>query len=76
MDARYPGTDRPRGQTPSTQQWSKGMSGHNPTTEIQINVSGMDCPSCAEKIEKVVSGMKGVESVAVSFSGGRLTVRF
>ncbi len=52
------------------------MTEHHPTAEIEINVSGMDCPSCAEKIEKVVSRMEGVESAAVNFTGGRLTVRF
>jgi len=51
------------------------MSDH-PTTEIEIDVNGMDCPSCAEKIEKIVSGMEAVESAAVNFTGGKLTVRF
>ena len=51
------------------------MSDH-PTTEIEINVSGMDCPSCAEKIEKVVSNMEAVESAAVNFTGGKMTVRY
>ena len=51
------------------------MSEHSPTAEIEINVSGMDCPSCAEKIEKVVSRMEGVESVALNFTGGKMTVR-
>ena len=48
----------------------------NPTAEIDIEVSGMDCPSCAEKIEKIVSGMEAVESAAVNFTGGKMTVRF
>ncbi len=47
----------------------------SPTAEIEINVNGMDCPSCAEKIEKIVSAMDGVESTAVNFTGGKLTVR-
>ena len=46
-----------------------------PTVEIEINVNGMDCPSCAEKIEKIVSGIGGVESAAVNFTGGKLSVR-
>ncbi len=50
------------------------MSDH-PVAEIQINVNGMDCPSCAEKIEKTVSGMEGVEGAAINFAGGKLTVR-
>ena len=47
-----------------------------PTVEIEIDVNGMDCPSCAEKIEKILSGMDAVESAAVNFTGGRMTVRF
>jgi Cd2+/Zn2+-exporting ATPase len=46
------------------------------TAEVDIEVNGMDCPSCAEKIEKIISGMDSVESAAVNFTGGRLTVRF
>lgn len=46
-----------------------------PAVEIEINVNGMDCPSCAEKIEKIVSGIGGVESAAVNFTGGKMTVR-
>jgi Cd2+/Zn2+-exporting ATPase len=34
----------------------------------------MDCPSCAEKIEKVVAQMDGVVSAAVNFTGGKMIV--
>jgi Cd2+/Zn2+-exporting ATPase len=51
------------------------MSDHS-TTEIEINVSGMDCPSCAEKIEKIVSKMDAVDNATVNFTGGKITVRF
>jgi len=51
------------------------MADH-PTVELEINVTGMDCPSCAEKIEKIVSSMGAVESAAVNFTGGKMTVRF
>ncbi len=52
------------------------MSNHRPIAEIEVNVSGMDCPSCAEKIEKVIARMNGVESAAVNFTGGKLTLRY
>jgi Cd2+/Zn2+-exporting ATPase len=50
--------------------------GDHPVAEIEIKVNGMDCPSCAEKIEKAVAGMEGVEGAAINFAGGKLTVRF
>jgi Cd2+/Zn2+-exporting ATPase len=46
----------------------------NNAIETTITIGGMDCPSCAEKIEKIVSRMKGVTSVAVDFTAGRLVV--
>ena len=45
------------------------------TVEIEINVGGMDCPSCAAKVEKIVGDIGGVESAAVNFTGGKMTVR-
>ncbi|RJP17891.1 MAG: cadmium-translocating P-type ATPase [Candidatus Abyssobacteria bacterium SURF_5] len=56
------------------------MSGHSsetitkPTTEITIAIAGMDCPSCAEKVEKAVARMEGVVSAAVNFTGGNIVV--
>lgn len=40
--------------------------------EILFKVEGMDCPSCADTIEKEVCILPGVENVQVNFSSGRL----
>jgi Cd2+/Zn2+-exporting ATPase len=45
-------------------------------TQVEIHVSGMDCPSCAEKVEKVVSAMEGVEGAELNFVAGTMSVRF
>ncbi|GAB4343463.1 MAG: heavy metal translocating P-type ATPase [Candidatus Abyssubacteria bacterium] len=45
-------------------------------SEVEIHVSGMDCPSCAEKVEKLVSALEGVESAELNFVAGKMNVRF
>ncbi|MEX6506072.1 heavy metal translocating P-type ATPase [Jiella sp. M17.18] len=42
--------------------------------ESRYRVSGMDCPSCAAKIDAAVKGIKGVEDVSVSVVAGSLTI--
>ena len=42
--------------------------------ESRYRVSGMDCPSCAAKIDAAVKGIKGVEEVSVSVAAGSLKV--
>ncbi|MBT2571168.1 heavy metal translocating P-type ATPase [Planococcus sp. ISL-110] len=37
-------------------------------------VQGMDCPSCAATIEKSLSTLKGIETVNVNYSAGKMTV--
>ena len=37
---------------------------------------GMDCPDCAVKVERVVSGLPGVLEAAVSFAASRLVVGY
>ncbi len=41
-----------------------------------LKIKGMDCPGCAEKIERVLTGLSGVESCSINFVGGTLTVRY
>lgn len=41
---------------------------------ITMRVEGMDCPSCAAKIEKAVSAIPGVNSVKVSITSQLMTV--
>ena len=42
--------------------------------QAQYRVSGMDCASCATKIDTAVRRMPGVEDVAVSVTAGTMTV--
>jgi Cd2+/Zn2+-exporting ATPase len=44
------------------------------TAQSRYRVSGMDCASCAAKIETAVRRIEGVEDVSVSVAGGSLTV--
>ncbi|CAM5770410.1 ATPase [Labrys miyagiensis] len=43
--------------------------------ETRYRVEGMDCASCAAKIDTAVRRVAGVEDVAVSVSAGTMTVR-
>ncbi|ELU08549.1 hypothetical protein CAPTEDRAFT_51850, partial [Capitella teleta] len=37
-------------------------------------ITGMDCPSCAAKIENAVKGLKGVTQARVTFATERLLI--
>jgi Cd2+/Zn2+-exporting ATPase len=43
-------------------------------TKVRFQVEGMDCSSCATKIENAVRRMPGVTDVSVSVAGGTVTV--
>ncbi len=43
---------------------------------MRYRVDGMDCASCASKIDTAVRRLKGVEDVSVSVTRGTMTVRF
>ncbi len=43
-------------------------------SQTRYRVSGMDCASCAAKIDTAVRRIEGVEDVSVSVAGGSLTV--
>lgn len=45
------------------------------TKQTKYSVYGMDCASCATKIDTAVRRMKGVEEVSVSVTAGTLTIR-
>ncbi|KQV31637.1 ATPase [Rhizobium sp. Root1203] len=45
------------------------------TIEKRYRVDGMDCASCAAKIDTAVRRMPGVEDVSVSVTSGTMTVR-
>lgn len=44
-------------------------------SDLKINVKGLDCANCAEKIEKEVKKLKGVEDAVVNFSMGTLQIK-
>ncbi|WP_429939716.1 heavy-metal-associated domain-containing protein, partial [Brucella melitensis] len=41
--------------------------------QISFRVDGMDCASCAAKIDTAVRRVKGVEDVSVSVTAGTVT---
>ena len=45
-------------------------------TEVELEVSGMTCGSCAARVEKVLGRQEGVERAGVNFATGRATVMF
>lgn len=45
------------------------------TQQTRYRVDGMDCASCAAKIDKAVRRVPGVEDVSVSATAGTMTVR-
>ncbi|KQV38389.1 MULTISPECIES: heavy metal translocating P-type ATPase [unclassified Rhizobium] len=45
------------------------------TVETRFRVEGMDCASCATKIDTAVRRVQGVEDVSVSVTTGTMTVR-
>jgi Co/Zn/Cd efflux system component/copper chaperone CopZ len=48
---------------------------HDAPAAARYRVTGMDCPSCAAKIEKAARGVGGVEEVKVSIASQIMTLR-
>jgi cation-transporting ATPase V len=46
------------------------------TGEIDLDVEGMTCPSCAARIEKVLSRQAGVERASVNFASNRASLAY
>jgi Co/Zn/Cd efflux system component/copper chaperone CopZ len=47
----------------------------SPNAAAKYRVTGMDCPSCAAKIEKAARAVSGVEDVKLSIASGLMTLR-
>ncbi len=45
-------------------------------TEVEFDVSGMTCGSCAARVEKTLSRQPGVSGAAMNFATERALVRF
>jgi copper chaperone len=43
---------------------------------LALGIEGMDCGGCAASIEKMLYGVKGVQSAAVSFVAGEAEIIF
>lgn len=50
------------------------MSGTATAESLRYRVTGMDCSSCAEKIQSAVAGLPGVESARVSIASSVMTL--
>lgn len=50
------------------------MSDAAPTAKLRLRVDGMDCASCATKIQNALQRVPGVSEVTVSVTGGTVTV--
>ena len=48
---------------------------HAPLTQTRFRVEGMDCASCAAKIETATRRAPGIEEVSVSVTAGTMTVQ-
>lgn len=43
---------------------------------VTFQVDGLTCPSCAQHIEKVLSGQKGVQEIKVLYNAQKVKVSF
>ena len=43
--------------------------------EIKVKIDGLDCPTCAYKMEKAIRKLKGVKDVSISFVTQNLFLR-
>ncbi len=53
----------------------KGVIVNAPIAQTRFRVTGMDCASCAAKIEGAARRVDGIEEVSVSVAAGTLTLR-
>ena len=51
------------------------MTGTSHPSKLRLRVEGMDCASCATKIQNALQRMPGVTEVSVSVAGGTVTVK-
>lgn len=63
------------GSCSSQQESSLLVSDSSNAHELEFRVHGMDCPSCAETIEKSVRKMSGVQSARVNYSTAKLQTK-
>ena len=42
---------------------------------VELNIEGMTCGHCSDRVEKALAGVDGVDSVQVDLDGGMASVR-
>ena len=55
---------------------STGSAPSTPLTSVSLPVAGMTCAACARVIERTLTRLPGVDTVAVNYATGRASVRF
>jgi len=58
---------------PEQEQGAK-QEGHSGSRRIDLPVTGMTCAACSARVQKSLSGLRGVESAAVNLAAERATV--
>ena len=44
--------------------------------KFKYRIKGLDCANCADRLERVIKKVKGVEKVSISFMSERLELEF
>ena len=42
--------------------------------KLKYTITGLDCPNCAAKLEKAISGIEGVKKASVSFIAAKMII--
>jgi P-type Cu+ transporter len=51
------------------------MESVSPTVESRVRVEGMDCATCATKIETALAHLSGLSTASVNYAAQRLTLQ-
>jgi Zn2+/Cd2+-exporting ATPase len=78
--SRQPANDSCCGDTRESESPSKNPDAPEATTEgatvCDLEVGGMDCPSCADDITRALGKLEGIQDVRVDVVGGRVRVAY
>ena len=44
--------------------------------EMKYKLTGLDCPNCVARMEKVIGKVSGVKSVRINFASGRTIIEY
>ena len=54
----------------------KGTPGAGRLKETTLDIAGMSCAACAGRVEKALSGVRGVEEAKINLAAAKATVRY